>query len=103
MACRKRVGDSVTCTSDRRDSKRWLWLAVKRGQCCAPGMMSASSANIWQPLHTPRPKVSPAEKKSQNRPPRGGLEAGAAPPAEAGPRRVAVADPAAGHQALEVC
>jgi hypothetical protein len=29
-------------------------------------MMSASSANIWQPLHTPRPKVSWRAKKSWN-------------------------------------
>ena len=42
----------------RRASKRSLRLVVKRGQASAPGIMSASSANIWQPLHTPSAKVS---------------------------------------------
>src|SRR3989344_5443561 len=46
MPCRNRLGDSSTSTSERRASKRSLWLVVKRGQSCAPGMMSASSANI---------------------------------------------------------
>jgi hypothetical protein len=60
------LGDSSTSTIDRRASKRSLWLVVKRGQASAPGMMSASSANIWQPLHTPRPKVSSRPKKALN-------------------------------------
>ena len=51
---------------DRRASKRLLWFCVKRGQSWAPGMMSASSANIWQPLHTPRPKVSLRPKNCWN-------------------------------------
>ena len=63
---KNRLGDSSTSTIDRRASKRSLWLVVKRGQSCAPGMMSASSANIWQPLHTPRPKVSWRAKKALN-------------------------------------
>ena len=66
MPAKKRLGDSSTSTIDSRASKRSLWLVVKRGQACAPGMISASSANIWQPLHTPRPKVSLRAKKPWN-------------------------------------
>ncbi|CFW30777.1 Uncharacterised protein [Bordetella pertussis] len=33
-------------------------MRVKRGQCSAPGIMGASAAIIWQPLHTPSAKVS---------------------------------------------
>ena len=66
MPAKNRLGDSSTSTIDRRASKRSLWLVVKRGQASAPGMMSASSANIWQPLHTPRPKVSVRPKKPLN-------------------------------------
>ncbi len=60
------LGDSSTSTIASRASKRSLWLVVKRGQASAPGMMSASSANIWQPLHTPSPKVSPRPKNAWN-------------------------------------
>ena len=66
MPAKNRLGDSSTSTIDRRASKRSLWLVVKRGQASAPGMMSASSANIWQPLQTPRPKVSARPKKALN-------------------------------------
>jgi len=66
MPCRNRLGDSSTSTIESRASKRSLWLVVKRGQASAPGMMSASSANIWQPLQTPRAKVSVRAKKPWN-------------------------------------
>ena len=39
---------------------------MKRGQASAPGMMSASSANIWQPLQTPSANVSDRAKKASN-------------------------------------
>ena len=37
---------------------------VKRGHASAPGIRSASAANIWQPLQMPRPKVSSRAKKA---------------------------------------
>ena len=66
MPASRMLGLSSTSTSDSRASKRSLRLVVKRGQCSAPGMMPASSANIWQPLHTPRAKVSGRPKKPWN-------------------------------------
>ena len=66
MPVKKTLGESSTSTSDRRASKRSLTLVVKRGHASAPGMMSASSANIWQPLHTPRPNTSGRAKKALN-------------------------------------
>jgi hypothetical protein len=77
-------------------------LVVKRGQASAPGMMSASSANIWQPLHTPRPKVSGAAEEGLELLGQHRVEGDAAGPADAGAQRVAVAEAAAGHHALEV-
>jgi hypothetical protein len=46
----------------QRASNCSLWLRVKRGQASAPGMMGASAASIWQPLHTQRQRVGPAKK-----------------------------------------
>ena len=74
MPAKNRLGESSTSTCDSRASKRSLRLMVKRGQASAPGMMSANSANIWQPLHTPRPKVSARPKNWLNWSDRAGLK-----------------------------
>ena len=66
MPAKKRLGDGMISTMLRRASKRVLVFWVKRGQASAPGMMSANSANIWQPLHTPRPKLLSLLKKASN-------------------------------------
>ena len=66
MPLKKIDGDRQHLDQARRASKRSLRLVVKRGQASAPGMMSASSANIWQPLQTPSAKVSGRAKKPAN-------------------------------------
>jgi hypothetical protein len=66
MPVKKIDGLSSTSTSDSRASNCSLRLRVNLGQCWAPGMMGASAAIIWQPLHTPSAKVSPRWKKAAN-------------------------------------
>ena len=56
MPVKNSDGLASTSTSDRRASNCSLWLRVNCGQAAAPGMIGASAAIIWQPLHTPRAK-----------------------------------------------
>ena len=57
-------GDSSTSTRVSRASYCSDRLRVNRGHASAPGMRSASAANIWHPLQMPSPKVSSRWKKS---------------------------------------
>ena len=66
MPVKKIDGLGSTSTSDSRASNCSLRLRVKRGQASAPGISVASAAIIWQPLHTPRAKVSLRAKKAAN-------------------------------------
>ena len=66
MPWKNSEGLSSTSTRLRRASKRVLWLCVNLGQSCAPGMIGLNAASIWQPLHTPRAKVSSRPKKAAN-------------------------------------
>src|SRR3546814_13587661 len=50
--------DSSSSTCDQRASNCSLRLRRNAGQCSAPGTMSLSAANIWQPLQTPSAKRS---------------------------------------------
>ena len=66
MPAKNTTALSSTSTSDSRASNCSLRLRVNFGQACAPGMIGASAAIIWQPLHTPSAKVSPRSKKAAN-------------------------------------
>ena len=67
MPVKKIDGESSTSTIDRRASNCSLLLRVNFGQACAPGMIGASAAIIWQPLQTPSAKVSRAVEESGER------------------------------------
>ncbi len=56
-----------------RASNCSLRLRVNFGQACAPGIIGASAAIIWQPLQTPRASVSGRRKKAANCSARTGL------------------------------
>ena len=78
-------------------------LRVKRGQACGAGDdVGDSAASIWQPLQTPSAKVSARPKKVSNCSASCGLNSDRARPALAGAERVAVAEAAAGDEALEL-
>jgi hypothetical protein len=58
MPLKKIDGESSTSTMAKRASNFSDLLRVNFGQACAPGMMDFRLLIIWQPLQTPRPKVS---------------------------------------------
>ncbi len=58
MPLKNSDGDAGTSTIASRASYCSERLRVKRGQAWAPGIIGASAASIWQPLHTPSAKVS---------------------------------------------
>src|SRR5690554_5312838 len=64
MPLRKIDGDGWTSTMATRASNCSERLRTKRGQWSLPGMSSRRLDSIWQPLHTPREKVSGRAKKS---------------------------------------
>ena len=66
MPAQNRLGLSTISTSDSRPSNCSLRLRVKRGQACAPGIIVASAAIIWQPLQTPSAKLSERAKNAAN-------------------------------------
>ena len=66
MPAKKIDGLSSTSTSDSRASNCSLLLRVNLGHASAPGIIGASAAIIWQPLHTPSAKVSRRPKKAAN-------------------------------------
>ena len=66
MPANRMDAEGSTSTMARRASYCSERLRRKRGQCSAPGMMALSCDIIWQPLHTPRLKVSAREKNSAN-------------------------------------
>ncbi|CRK26549.1 hypothetical protein BN1708_018241, partial [Verticillium longisporum] len=57
---------SSMVTMPNRASNCLLALCEKVGQSAAPGMSSLSLVIIWQPLQTPREKVSGRLKKASN-------------------------------------
>ena len=63
-------------------------------------MMAASAAIIWQPLQTPSAKVSGAVEEGRELVGQLRVEQDRAGPAFAGAERVAVAEAAAGDEAL---
>jgi hypothetical protein len=65
MPAKKIDGDSGTSTSEKRASNCSTRLRSKRGQASAPGIMSLSALIIWQPLQTPRAKLSGRAKKAE--------------------------------------
>jgi hypothetical protein len=73
MPVKKIDGLSSTSTRLKRASNCSLLLRVNFGQASAPGMIGASAAIIWQPLHTPSAKVSGLAKKAWNCPASFGL------------------------------
>ena len=102
MPVKKIDGLSSTSTSDSRASNCSLRLRVNFGQACAPGMIGASAAIIWQPLHTPSAKVSVRREEGGELLGQRRVEQDRARPALAGAERVAVAEAAAGDEALEL-
>jgi thiamine biosynthesis protein ThiI len=66
IPARKIDGEACNSTSEKRPSNCSPRLRTKRGQLCAPGMISLSAANIWQPLHTPSVNVSGRSRKRWN-------------------------------------
>ena len=102
MPPKKIDGDRSTSTSDSRASNCSLWLRVKRGQASAPGMIAASAAIIWQPLQTPSAKRVAAREEGRELVGELRVEEDRARPAFAGAERVAVAEAAAGDEALEL-
>ena len=76
-------------------------LRTKRGQPSAPGISSLSARNIWQPLQTPKVKVSVRAKKRANSLARRRVEQDRLRPALAGAQHVAVGKAAAGHQPVK--
>ena len=66
MPSKKIDGERASSTSEKRPSNCSPRLRTKRGQLAAPGTISLSAANIWQPLHTPSEKVSLRSKKRWN-------------------------------------
>src|SRR3569832_336348 len=59
-------GEATTSTREVRASNCSERLRTKRGQWSAPGISSLRCENIWQPLQTPRLKLSPRWKKAAN-------------------------------------
>ena len=101
MPAKKIDGDSSTSTSESRASNCSLLLRVNFGHACAPGMIGASAAIIWQPLQTPSANVSRRSKNAANGFGELRVEHDRARPALTGAERVAVAEAAAGDEALE--
>src|SRR3954466_10577415 len=66
MPLKKIDGESSTSTIAKRASNFSDLLVVNFGQACAPGMMDFRLLIIWQPLQTPRPKLSVRAKKRAN-------------------------------------
>ncbi|MNE76422.1 hypothetical protein D3C80_1726550 [compost metagenome] len=64
MPCRKIDADSCTWTMATRASNCSERLRTKRGQASLPGISSPRLESIWQPLHTPRAKLSLRSKKA---------------------------------------
>ena len=59
-------GDATTSSSAVRASNCSPRLRRNFGQWSAPGIMSLSWLSIWQPLQTPRAKVSSRAKNASN-------------------------------------
>ena len=74
-------------------------LRTKCGQFSVPGISSCRLLIIWQPLHTPRAKLSLRSKNARNRP-RAGIEQNRLGPALASAEHVAVGEAAAGDDTL---
>ncbi|MNP61628.1 hypothetical protein D3C76_1568350 [compost metagenome] len=66
MPCRKIEFDSWICTMATRASNCSERLRTKCGQNSLPGISSCRLDIIWQPLHTPRVKLSLRSKKPWN-------------------------------------
>ena len=101
MPSKKSEGESVISTMEMRASKREEMLRPKCGHVDAPGMMSRSCAIIWQPLQTPREKVSGREELGEHVE-QAGVEENGFCPAAACAEDVAVGEAAAGCEAGEV-
>ena len=66
MPRRTATGSSRISTVTSRASNCSDVFLTNRGQASAPGISSFSAAIIWQPLHTPRAKVSGRAKNAAN-------------------------------------
>ena len=102
MSRRSTEGLGSIRTVARRASNRSERLRTKRGQRSAPGISALRLDIIWQPLHTPRAKVSGRAKKAGEQLARARVQQDRLGPALAGAEHVAVGEAAAGGQAAHV-
>ena len=75
--------------------------AGSAANCCAPGIRSLSTANIWQPLQTPSEKVSGRSKKRWKSQPRALVKQDRTRPAAACAEHIAVGEAPTGDQPAE--
>ena len=66
MPLKNNEGDSKISTMANLASNCSDWLRTKCGQCDAPGINSRRLLIIWQPLHTPKAKLSCRVKNAEN-------------------------------------
>ena len=102
MPAKKIDGESRISVITKRASNCSTLLRRKAGQCSAPGMMDFRALIIWQPLQTPRAKVSLRLKKAANSSRHAVVHQDGPRPAEAGAEHVTIGKAATGDQTLEI-
>ena len=97
---RRRTREFAPARTGPRTARRDC--ARSAASCAAPGTISLSAANIWQPLHTPSENVSVALEEALELIARARVIEDGLGPAFARAEHVAVGETAAGHESAEI-
>ena len=102
--CRRGRSTATAAARPARSALRTARRGCARNaaSCAAPGMISLSAANIWQPLQTPSVKVSLRSRNRWNCSRARGVIQDGLRPALARAEHVAIRESAAGDEAAEV-